>query len=88
MVLGEQIFFRVKPINTIIALNSEKQGWYASSLAKKVDCTFPHMTKLLSGFKELGLVSFKEEGRKKMVLLTSKGKKLATSFSTAFEALE
>ena len=78
--IHEGLFLRTKPVNALIALSREEQVWYASSLAKEIDCTFPHIIKLLSKFKELGLVSFKPEGRKKLVFLTQKGRKIAADF--------
>jgi len=81
------MLFRVKPVLALVSLKDEKKSWYASSLAKEVDCTFPHMVKILSGFGELGLVSFKEAGRKKLIFLTQKGKKLAAALSESLDAL-
>jgi len=74
-------FFREKPARAIIALGCGKTGWYASLLAKEIDCTFPHIINILSRFERLGLVSFKAEGRKKLIALTPKGKRLAEAFS-------
>ena len=78
--IQDGLFLRTKPVNALIALSREGQVWYASSLAKEIDCTFPHIIKLLSRFKELGLVSFKPEGRKKLVFLTAKGRQIAADF--------
>ena len=77
---GAELFFRTKPVRAIIALLDEKREWYASSLAKETDCTFPHVIKILSIFEDLGMVSFKIEGRKKLIFLTPKGKRAASSF--------
>ena len=79
--IQEGVFLRVKPVNALIALATDEKEWYASSLAKEIDCTFPHITKLLSKFEELGLVSFKPKGRKKLVFLTPKGLKVSADFS-------
>ena len=73
-------FLRPKPVNAIIALHTGGKEWYASSLAKEIDCTFPHIIKILSRFEERGLVSFKAEGRKKLIFLTSKGRKISADF--------
>ena len=75
------LFFRIKPVKAIIALSNEKNEWFASSLAKDIDCTFPHIIKILSGFKELELVSFKIDGRKKHILLTNKGRQISAGFA-------
>jgi DNA-binding MarR family transcriptional regulator len=74
---NSEFFFKGKPVLAITALNDTKTEWYASSLAKEIDCTFPHIIKVLARFEALGLVSFKASGRKKVVVLTNKGHKLA-----------
>lgn len=74
-------FFRLKPAKVIVALGDPKTEWFASSLAKEVNCTFPHMIKILSKFRDFGLVSFKTNGRRKLVFLTPKGRRLAQDFS-------
>ena len=78
--IQDGLFLRTKPVNALIALSREEQDWYASSLAKEIDCTFPHIIKILSRFKELELVLFKAQGRKKLISLTSKGRKLSADF--------
>jgi len=85
--IQDSFFLRTKPVNAIIALGRKEQAWYASSLAKEIDCTFPHIIKLLSKFKELGLVSFKPEGRKKLVFLTPKGQKISADFGRLSDSL-
>ena len=83
-----EFFFRAKPAGAVVALSGGKDEWYASSLAKEIDCTFPHIIKILSRFKRLGLVSFQVKGRKKLVFLTPKGKQLAADFSRLAEHLK
>ena len=85
---AEGLFFRTKPGNAILALSDEKGEWYASSLAKEIDCTFPHIIKVLGKFGALGLVSFKERGRKKLVFLTASGKQPAADLLKVANALK
>ena len=85
---AESLFFRSKPANAILALSNEKGEWYASSLAKEIDCTFPHIIKILGKFRELGLVSFRAQGRKKLVFLTATGKQLAADFAKVANTLK
>ena len=89
VVLGNtEFFFKGKPVLAIVALNGSKTEWYASSLAKEIDCTFPHILKILARFQELGLVSFRAVGRKKVVVLTTKGHKLAEGFLSLISFLK
>ena len=81
-------FFRSKTVNVLIALDNPKKEWFASSLAKEADCTFPHIIKILSKFESFGLVSFTVEGRRKLVFLTLKGKRLSEDFSRTIAAFK
>ena len=60
-----QFFFRDKPALALVALSDKSREWYASAVAKEVDCTFPHIVKLVAFFKEEGLIVFSGKGRKK-----------------------
>ncbi len=83
-----EFFFKGKPALAITALNDTKTEWYASSLAKEIDCTFPHVIKILARFEELALVSFRVSGRKKLVVLTTKGHKLAEGLLSVISFLK
>lgn len=82
------VFFRAKPVSALVALGNSKREWYASLLAKEVDCTFPHLIKVLAEFETLGLVSFREEGRKKIITLTDKGRQCAAGFTALVSSME
>jgi len=84
----QEFFFRSKPVNVLIALGDPNEAWFASSLAKEVNCTFPHMIAILSKFESFGLVSFKTEGRRKLVFPTQQGRKLAQAFSRTIAAFK
>lgn len=84
----QEFFFRSKPANALMALGNPKTEWFASSLAKEANCTFPHMVKILSKFEGFGLVSFKAEGRRKLVFLTPKGERIAKGFSRIIAAFK
>ena len=85
---GTESFFRAKPVKALITLSDGRKGWYASLLAKEIDCTFPHITKILSKFQKLGFVSFSVEGRKKLVFLTAKGRRLAAIFAKSIDSAQ
>ena len=77
--MGKSLFhilFRDKPADVLIALLGGKEP-YASSIAKEVDCTYPHIVKILAEFKENGLILVSSKGRQKPLALTPKGKKIA-----------
>ena len=73
------VFFREKPAMMLVHLNNSKLDVYASSLAKKIDCTYSHVVKILQEMEKASLVKFEKTGRLKLLTLTKKGEDVATS---------
>ena len=71
------VFFPAKPPLLLLGLRSPKGEVYASSLAKEIDCTYSHVVKVIQQMQEAGLVTFKKQGRLKLLALTSRGQKVA-----------
>ena len=71
------VFFREKPIKILLNLKNSKTEVYASSVAKKIDCTYSHVVKILQEMEKANLVNFKKMGRLKLLTLTSKGTAVA-----------
>ena len=71
------VFFREKPALMLVVLKNAKQGMYASSLAKQIDCTYSHVVKILQQMEKAGLVNFDKKGRLKLLSLTKKGQDVA-----------
>lgn len=71
--------FREKPSMMLVVLYNTDKDLYASALAKKVDCTYSHVVKVLQDMERSDLLSFKKRGRLKIISLTSRGKKVAKS---------
>ncbi len=71
------VFFREKPAMMLINLNNSKIDVYASSLAKKIDCTYSHVVKILQEMERANLVNFEKTGRLKLLTLTRKGEEVA-----------
>lgn len=72
-------FFREKPAMMLIALKNGSSDIYASSLAKTVDCTYSHVVKILQEMERYNIVGFERQGRLKIIRLTEKGSKVASS---------
>ena len=77
----ENLFFREKPARLLVYIRKEQKA-YASTLAKKIDCTYAHTVKLLDRMQEMGLVIFDKDGRIKYITLTQRGNDLADYFDT------
>ena len=71
------IFFREKPAMMLVSLKNGKNGVYASSLAKQIDCTYSHVVKILQEMEKSGLINFEKQGRLKLLTLTKKGLEVA-----------
>lgn len=71
------VFFREKPAMMLVNLKNSKDGMYASSLAKQIDCTYSHVVKILQEMEKAGLVNFDKQGRLKMLTLTKNGMEIA-----------
>jgi len=72
-----KLFLRTKPVKMII--NLKKGPKYATQVSKEIDCTYSHTVKLLDELETLKLVTFKKQGRIKVIELTEDGEDLAHS---------
>ena len=57
--------------------SSKDMNTYASELAKRIDCTYSHVVKVLQNMEQNGLVKFDKQGRLKLLTLTKKGSEIA-----------
>ncbi len=72
-----KLFLRTKPVKMVISLR--KGPKYATQVSKEIDCTYSHTVKLLDELETLRLVTFKKQGRIKIIELTEDGEDLAHS---------
>ncbi len=75
------IFFRVKPAMMLVGIYNATDDIYASLLAKRIDCTYSHVVKILQEMEKADLISFKKQGRIKLLRLTKSGEKVAEYIS-------
>lgn len=76
------LILREKPSLALLYLKDSTISWYSSLLAKKVDCTYPHIIKIISMFQELDLVKFERKGRRKVITLTNKGEEVSLTLES------
>lgn len=82
------VFIRKKPALILLELLNAPTGEsYASDIARKINCTYAHIVKLLSRYEKTGIVNRKTEGRIRIIRLTKKGKKVATNLYYVIEAM-
>ncbi len=61
----------------LVFLKKGDEPNYATEVSKGVDCTYSHTIKVLDQFEELELVTFRKEGRIKLIELTEDGEEIA-----------
>ncbi|MFH0986735.1 MAG: MarR family winged helix-turn-helix transcriptional regulator [Candidatus Micrarchaeota archaeon] len=81
------IFFKEKPLKALVSLSQKDRVWYPSMIAKEIDCTYPHISNIMTVFESEGLIETEEQGRIKIVKLTSKGEDLAQDFETVLRRI-
>lgn len=76
------MFFREKPAMMLVELKNAQQTVYASVLAKQIDCTYSHVVKILQEMEKSELITFKKDGRLKLLELTKKGREIARNIES------
>ncbi|HLC45490.1 MAG TPA: winged helix DNA-binding protein [archaeon] len=82
------VLLRSKPVNALVSLRDKGKTWYASLVAKKIDCTYPHTIKILKEFERAGFVSEEHKGRTNILRLTDKGEEVAKTLETLLRQLK
>ncbi len=82
------LLFREKPSRLLLALVNTQIEMYASTVAKKIDCTYSHIVKILQEMESDGMVTFKKKGRLKIISLTKKGEDVAKSINVIDKLLK
>ena len=83
-----RIFFKEKPVKTLVSLAKKERVWYASMLCKEIDCTYPHMINVLNMFEGEGLIETEGQGRIRIVRLTQRGEDLAHEFENVIRTMD
>ncbi|RLG14147.1 MAG: hypothetical protein DRN66_02770 [Candidatus Nanohalarchaeota archaeon] len=73
---GKYLLFKKKPVDVLMYLQDNTRPKYVSYISKEINCTYAHTEKILDTFRELSMVSFKKDGRRKYIKLTNKGEKI------------
>ncbi|MFB6196820.1 MAG: winged helix DNA-binding protein [Halobacteriaceae archaeon] len=76
-----EVLFRKKPCMMLVELVQSDEELYASALAKKVDCTYSHVVKVLQQMRDADLLEFDKRGRLKIINLTEKGEEIAENIA-------
>ena len=81
------LFFYEKPTKMLVEMYlNPTDAMYGSTIAKRIDCTYSHVIKILKLFEKYNLVKMKRKGRLNLVDLTEKGKKIAKKLVEVMES--
>jgi len=84
----DRVFFNAKPVKALASLRKTDRVWYASLLAKEIDCTYPHIMTILRTFEENGLIESHTQGRVRILKLTERGDDLAHEFENILRRID
>jgi len=87
----KELFLHGKPATILVGIKRGRGEKYASVLSKEADCTYSHAVKILNKFENMDLIEFNKEGRRKLIDLTERGEKIASSMErlvTSMESME
>jgi DNA-binding MarR family transcriptional regulator len=82
------LLFREKPAMLLMTLINTQKETYASSIAKKIDCTYSHIVKILKEMEYNGVVTFEKRGRLKIITLTKKGEDIAKNINIIYRLMD
>ncbi|MBU0526975.1 MAG: hypothetical protein ABH983_04425 [Candidatus Micrarchaeota archaeon] len=71
------LIVRPKPCAVLITLRDTESNWHLSKIAKASDTTYVYVTKLIYKMESEGIVMVESKGKKRLVRLTEKGKRIA-----------
>ncbi len=82
------LIVRPKPCAVLTTLRDTETNWHLSKIAKASDTTYVYVTKLIYKMEEEGIVMVESKGKKRIVRLTEKGKKIADLAHELIESLD
>lgn len=77
MEAGPQLLFKEKQARILALLSKEGREWHLAELAQESGSTYVHTSRFISACEKAGIVTAELHGRRKNVILTDKGRKIA-----------
>jgi len=84
----EKVFLNSKPARIMVSLRRQTTENYPTALARQADTTYSHTLRILERLKSHELVEFSQKGRKKIVSLTDRGRKIAEKLSHLLQQIQ
>lgn len=83
-----ELFARKKPCMMMKVIRDQETGLHISKIAKGSDTTFVYTSRILAKLNGKGYVTIETSGKKRLVRLTDKGKKVANAIDELMKSCE
>lgn len=83
-----ELYLKEKPVKALIKIRKSDGETFCREISNDIESTYAHTVKIVSKFKELGVVKTRTKGRKKMLSLTEDGIKQANLLVSLVELCE
>jgi len=71
------LYLKEKPVKALIMMRQSDGETFCREISEDIESTYAHTVKIISEFKDLGVVNTRTKGRRKMLSLTEAGEKQA-----------
>jgi DNA-binding MarR family transcriptional regulator len=82
-----ELYLKEKPVKALLMIYNKNGETFCREISEQIDSTYAHTVKIVSKFKDLGVLNTRDRGRKKMLSLTDKGRKQARLLNELVEEL-
>lgn len=83
-----ELYINEKPVKALLMVYYSEDETFCQEISNNIDSTYSHTVKIVSKLKELGILNTRDQGRKKMLSLSSKGERQAVVFESLLNELE
>lgn len=82
-----EFYLNEKPVMALVMIYNSEEETFCREISNDIDSTYAHTVKIIAKFKKMEVLTTQTHGRKKMISLTSKGKRQAKIFDNLLEEL-
>lgn len=82
-----ELYLNEKPVKALLMVYHSNDETFCREISNDIDSTYAHTVKIISKLKDLEIIETRDQGRKKMLKLTSKGQRQAKIFDNLLDEL-
>lgn len=83
-----ELYLNEKPTKALLMIYNREGETFCREISEDIESTYAHTVKIVSKFKDLGVVNTRDKGRKKMLSLTEEGRRQAELLNELVKVLE